>query len=108
MVKRRVRHTSSTVGRPAGTGARSHWSSSGTQQEEERGEREGERKRGQGRRGRTEEGREGSRIRQGEGERVQGKEQGAAAGWGLPPQRIQWREKKSRRAKKVTGEKKEP
>lgn len=41
MVKRRVRHTSSAVGRPAGTGARSHWSSSGTQREEEGGGKEG-------------------------------------------------------------------
>ncbi len=39
VVKRRVRHTSSAVGRPAGTGARSHWSS-GTQRGEEGGEKE--------------------------------------------------------------------
>lgn len=45
VVKRRVRHRSSAMGRPAGTGACSHWSS-GTQWEEEAGWKEREGRRG--------------------------------------------------------------
>ncbi len=68
MVKRRVRHTSSAVGRPAGTGAHSHWSSSGAQREEEGGETKKERA-GEERKGRTEGGRGVKRDRERQRER---------------------------------------
>lgn len=73
VVKRRIRHGSSAVRRPAGTGARSDWSS-GIQ-------REGE-----------EERREESRGRE--------RERESTPGWGLPPTRLRWSERQSRQAKK--------
>lgn len=79
VVKRRVRHRSSAVGRPAGTGARSHWSS-GTQREEGAGWRE---------RAGGEWWREGSQET--ERERVRGYR--IRAGWGLPLKTLQQRQR---------------
>ena len=96
MVQRRIRHTSSAVGRPAGTGARSHWSSSDTQREEER---ERERECRQEKRGGTEGGETET-----EKEQVEDEEQGAA-GWGLPPQRLQWKEEREQESSEGDSEK---